>query len=84
MSDQRNQNWKLGFGLLAGALAGFWLNSDRGRRVRSDFQQSAVEYDWTSKTSSALTRPPSNRSKIGIRSWNPSGIMLNSLPIAWS
>ena len=44
MSDQKNQNWKLGFGLLAGALAGYWLNSNQGRRVRKEMQTSAVEY----------------------------------------
>ncbi|WP_367390465.1 hypothetical protein [Lewinella sp. LCG006] len=44
MSDQKNQNWKLGFGLLAGALAGYWLNSNQGRRVRKEMQTSAIEY----------------------------------------
>lgn len=44
MSDQKNQNWKLGFGLLAGAIAGYWLNSEQGRRVRSELQTTATDY----------------------------------------
>lgn len=44
MKDSSNQNWKFGFGLLAGALAGYWLNSDHGRRVRSEIKDTAVEY----------------------------------------
>lgn len=44
MKDSSNQNWKFGFGLLAGALAGYWLNSDHGRRVRNEVKDTAVEY----------------------------------------
>ena len=43
-SSKQNQNWKFGFGLLAGALAGYWLNSDHGRRVRREVKDTAAEY----------------------------------------
>jgi gas vesicle protein len=44
MNNSQNQNWKFGFGLLAGALVGYWLNSDKGRRVRTEIQNNASVY----------------------------------------
>ena len=44
MSDRNDQNWKLGFGLLAGALLGYWLNSNQGRRVRAEMRDTATAY----------------------------------------
>jgi gas vesicle protein len=44
MDNPQNQNWKFGFGLLAGALVGYWLNSDKGRRVRTEIQNNASVY----------------------------------------
>ncbi len=62
MSDQKNQNWKLGFGLLAGALAGYWLNSNQGRRVRKEMQTSAVEY--TSQATDYIKTQAENLSSV--------------------
>lgn len=44
MSNQSNQNWKIGLGVLAGAAFGYWLNSDQGRRTREQAQAGAQEY----------------------------------------
>ncbi|PHI18746.1 hypothetical protein CEQ90_16455 [Lewinellaceae bacterium SD302] len=37
-------NWKLGLGLLAGAAAGYWLNTAEGRRFRQRAQGQLNEY----------------------------------------
>lgn len=60
MSNQSNQNWKIGLGVLAGAAFGFWLNSDQGRRARNQVQDSAQEYgeqavDYVNKQASAIS-----------------------------
>ena len=44
MENSNNSNWKLAVGVLAGAIAGYWLNSDKGRRVRSELQDTATQY----------------------------------------
>ena len=44
MSNQSNQNWKIGLGILAGAAFGYWLNSDQGRRARAEAQANAKVY----------------------------------------
>lgn len=37
-------NWKLGLGLLAGAAAGYWLNTSEGRRFRKRAQSQLNDY----------------------------------------
>ena len=37
-------NWKLGLGLLAGAAAGYWLNTAEGRRFRKRAQGQLNQY----------------------------------------
>lgn len=37
-------NWKLGLGLLAGAAAGYWLNTAEGRRFRQRAQSQLNDY----------------------------------------
>lgn len=37
-------NWKLGLGLLAGAAAGYWLNTAEGRRFRQRTQGQINDY----------------------------------------
>ena len=58
MSNSNNSNWKLAFGLLAGAAAVISLNSDKGRRVRQEFQEQAVDYK--NQTTDYLQRQAEN------------------------
>ena len=44
MSNRSNQNLKLGLGILAGAALGYWLNSDQGRKTRTEVANKAEEY----------------------------------------
>jgi gas vesicle protein len=44
MSTSQNNNWKIAFGVLAGAVAGYWLNSDQGRKTRKAAREAALEY----------------------------------------
>lgn len=37
-------NWKFGLGLLAGAAAGYWLNTTEGKRFRQQTQNQLNEY----------------------------------------
>ena len=71
MKDSSNQNWKFGFGLLAGALAGYWLNSDHGRRVRSEIKDTAVEYsekasDYVKEQASAVSEAANQYYQQGV------------------
>lgn len=43
MANNRNQNWKIGLGVLAGAAFGWWLNSEQGRKVRTQVQDGAQD-----------------------------------------
>lgn len=44
MSNQRRNNGLFWLGLVAGAAAGYWLNSDRGRKFQQDTADKAKEY----------------------------------------
>ncbi|PSR11027.1 MAG: hypothetical protein C7N36_18640 [Bacteroidetes bacterium] len=43
-NSQNNNNWKIAFGVLAGGVAGYWLNSDQGRKTRKAAQEAALQY----------------------------------------
>ncbi len=42
-NNKSNSNWKLILGLAAGAAAGWWLNSDKGRKWRRDTSEAMSE-----------------------------------------
>ncbi|MEN0047963.1 MAG: YtxH domain-containing protein [Bacteroidota bacterium] len=44
MSNQRRNKGLFWLGLIAGAAAGYWLNSDRGRKFQQDTAEKAKEY----------------------------------------
>lgn len=43
-NSNANTRWALGFGLLAGAAIGFYLNSNEGRRMRNNVQNEFNDY----------------------------------------
>ncbi len=42
-NNKSNSNWKIILGLAAGAAAGWWLNSDKGRKWRKDTSEAMSE-----------------------------------------
>ena len=42
-NNKSNSNWKIILGLAAGAAAGWWLNSDKGRKWRKDTSEALSE-----------------------------------------
>jgi gas vesicle protein len=56
-TDNKNQNsnWKIFLGLAAGAAAGYWLNSNRGRQWRKK------NAEWVSETTQNLEEQAKNQ-----------------------
>lgn len=44
MTEKNARRWMFGIGLLAGGVAGYLLNSDKGREVRRKAADTATEY----------------------------------------
>lgn len=49
MKRSRKEQLALGLGLLAGGALGYWLNSDKGRKVRHDAAEKTTEYSEKAK-----------------------------------
>jgi gas vesicle protein len=49
MAKRTKEKIALGLGLLAGGALGYWLNSDKGREVRTDVAEKTSEYSQKAK-----------------------------------
>lgn len=65
-NESNNSGWIFLAGLATGAVVGYLLNTDKGRQIRSDAAQKAVEYGEQART-------------IAQKSWETTSETVNSI-----